>query len=534
MLGVRLPKGRWPYWALGSLAVVALLAYSAAFLMDEPLRRSMEGRLNERLKGYTAHVGKLDFHPFGFSLDLEDLVLTQDAHPDPPVARIRRLSASVEWRALLSGKLVGDVEIVEPKVNLNLAQARAEAKDPTPVEKRGWQEALEAIYPLKINTFVIRRGELVYTDEEGPFAPLTLRELELEASNIRNVRSKERTYPSAVHLTASVFERGKLKVDGNADFMVMPHAAILADVRMEGIELDYFRPLTRHYDVVVKGGVLSADGRVEYAPTVKTVELRDARVDGVAVEYMHKGAKGVKGVSKVAEKAGTAAAEAATEKPGLIIRAANLEVTRSTFAFVNAAAKPPYRLYLSDTKVKIKNFSNQRAEGPGDVELAAKFMGTGPTAMQVRFRPGTPRPDMDIKIQITDTQMQRMNDLFRAHGGFDVKDGHFSFFSEIKVNKGQVDGYVKPLFKDLDVYDPSQDRNKSVFKRAYEAIVGAIAELLENRSRDEVATKTPVKGRIDNPNVGTMEAIVRLVQNAFAEAIMPGFERELRRKSSSG
>ena len=201
---------------------------------------------------------------------------------------------------------------------------------------------------------------------------------------------------------------------------------------------------------------------------------------------------------------------------------------------MNAAAKPPYRLYLSDTKVKIKNFSNQRAEGPGDVELAAKFMGTGPTGMQVRFRPGTPRPDMDIKVQITDTQMQRMNDLFRAHGGFDVKDGHFSFFSEIKVNKGQVDGYVKPLFKDLDVYDPSQDRNKSVFKRVYEAMVGAIAELLENRSRDEVATKTPVKGRIDNPNVGTMEAIVRLVQNAFAEAILPGFERELRRKSSSG
>ena len=534
MPGLRLPKGRWPYWTLGTVAVVALLAYSVAFLLDEPLRRSMEGRLNERLKGYTAHVGKLDFHPFGFSLDLEDLVLTQDAHPDPPVARIKRFSASVEWRALLSGKLVGDVEIVEPKVNLNLAQARAEAKDPTPVEKRGWQEALEAIYPLKINTFVIRRGELVYTDEEGPFAPLTLRDLELEASNIRNVRSRERTYPSEVHLTASVFERGKLKLDGNADFMAMPHAAILADVRMEGIELDYFRPLTRHYDVVVKGGVLSADGRVEYAPTVKTVELRDARVDGVTVEYVHKGAKGVKGVSKVAEKAGTVAAEAATEKPGLILRAANLEVTRSSFALVNAATKPPYRLFLSDTNVKIKNFSNQRAEGPGDVGLTGKFLGTGPTAMQVRFRPGTPRPDMDIKIQITDTQMQRMNDLFRAHGGFDVKGGSFSFFSEIKVNKGQVDGYVKPLFKDLDVYDPSQDRHKTVFKRVYEAMVGAIAQLLENQPRDEVATKTPVKGRIDNPEVGTMEAIVRLVQNAFAQAILPGFERELRRKSSSG
>jgi hypothetical protein len=530
-LGLRIPEGRWRAWALGTLVVVAVLAYSMAFLIDEPLRRQMERQINQRLKGYTARVGKLDFHPHGFSLDLKDIVITQDAQPDPPVARIRRLTASVEWRALLSGKLVGDVEIVRPKVNLNLAQARQEIKDPMPVEKRGWQEALEAVYPLKINTFVIRRGELVYTDE-GPFAPLHLRRIQLEASNIRNVRSKERTYPSEIHLVAKVFERGRLEVDGRADFLAEPHAGVLADVRMEGIELDYFRPLTRHYDVAVKGGLLSADGRVEYAPTVKTVDLREARVEGVTVEYVHKGAKGVRGVSTVANKAGKAAADVTTEKPGLVVRADQLQVARSTFALVNAAARPSYRLYLSDTNVKVKNLSNQRAEGVGDVELTGKFMGSGPTAMQVRFRPGTPRPDMDVKIRISDTRMQPMNDLFRAHGGFDVTGGSFSFFSEISVNQGQVAGYVKPLFKDVDVYDPRQDRSKNIFRRAYEAVVGAIAQLLENRPRDEVATKTELSGRIDNPNVGTVEAIVRLVQNAFAQAIAPGFDRESRRRSS--
>lgn len=529
-MNLHIPGGRWRWWALGSLASVALLAYAAAFLIDEPLRRSMERQLNERLKGYTARVGKLDFHPHGFSLDLEDIVITQDAQPDPPVARIRRLTASVEWRALLSGRLVGDVEIVRPRVNLNLAQAREEIKDPVPVDKRGWQEALEAVYPLEINTFVIRRGELVYSDE-GPFAPLHLRRIELEASNIRNIRSKERTYPSEIHLAARVFERGRLQVDGHADFMATPHAGVLADVRLEGIELDYFRPLTRHYNVVVKGGLLSAAGSVEYAPTVKTVDLREARIDGVAVEYVHRGAKGVRGVSKVADKAGKAAAEVTTEKPGVILRATSLEVAGSSFSLVNETAQPPYRLFISDANVKVKNLSNQRAEGVGDVDLTGRFMGTGATAMKVHFRPGAPRPDMDIKVRISDTDMQRMNNLLRAHGGFDVRGGTFSFFSEISVNKGQVSGYVKPLFKDLDVYDSSQDRSKNVFRRAYEAVVGAIAQLLENRPRDEVATKTAVSGRIDNPNVSTMEAIVRLVQNAFAQAILPGFERESRRRS---
>ena len=36
-------------------------------------------------------------------------------------------------------------------------------------------------------------------------------------------------------------------------------------------------------------------------------------------------------------------------------------------------------------------------------------------------------------------------------------------------------------------------------------------------------------GRIDNPKVGTVTAIVRLVQNAFFKAILPGFDLEVAR-----
>jgi hypothetical protein len=32
-------------------------------------------------------VGALDFHPLGFALDLEEVVIAQNAHPDPPVGK---------------------------------------------------------------------------------------------------------------------------------------------------------------------------------------------------------------------------------------------------------------------------------------------------------------------------------------------------------------------------------------------------------------------------------------------------------------
>ncbi len=519
------PSRRW-WWALGAVGVVVALAYTVAFLLDEPMRRSMESRLNAALKGYDVTVGKLDFHPFGFSLDLEDIVIRQKSHPDPPVASIPRLSASVEWRQLIRARVVGEIEIDRPSVNLNLPQAREEIKDPVPVKDKGWQEALEAIYPLKINLFTIRDGSVVYTDD-GPFKPLHLRNINVEASNIRNVRSKERTYPSEVHVDAQVFERGRLAVDGHADFLADPHPGILADVKMEGIELDYFKPLTRRVaNVTVKGGLLAADGRTEYAPSIKTVELRRAEISGVDVEYAHQ-VKGTAPEKQAVRKVEETTAKV-SEKPGILVKIEQFDVTRSTLAFVNTATNPPYRLFLTDAAVRARNISSQSTEGLGNIDLTGKFMGSGPAVVKANYRPAKPTPNIDAQIRLTDVDMTKMNDLWKAYAKFDVVAGEFSFFSELSVKNGTMSGYVKPLFKNMNVYDPAQDRKKNLVRRAYEAVVGAVSTVLENQPRDEVATRVDISGRIDSPQISPVEAAGRLVQNAFIKAILPGFERRPR------
>jgi hypothetical protein len=54
--------------------------------------------------------------------------------------------------------------------------------------------------------------------------------------------------------------------------------------------------------------------------------------------------------------------------------------------------------------------------------------------------------------------------------------------------------------------------------------------VLQNRPRDEVATRVEISGPLENPNAGIIETIVGLVQNAFFKAILPGFEARLRRR----
>src|SRR5262249_33769329 len=253
----------------------------------------------------------------------------------------------------------------------------------------------------------------------------------------------------------------------------------------------------------------------------KTANLRHAEISGVDIEYAHE----VKSAApeKEATRKVVQATEKVSEKPGVLVKIGEFNVVRSTLAFVNRASNPPYRLFLSDTAIHAHNISSQSAEGLGNIELTGKFMDSGPAVVKARFRPSTPTPSVDAQIRITDVDMTRMNDLWKAYAKVDVAGGEFALYSELGVKDGMMSGYVKPLLRDVHVYDPAQDKKKSIVRRAYEAVVGAMSTVLENRPREEVATRVDVSGRVDNPQVKPVIAAARLFQNAFIKAILPGF-----------
>lgn len=513
------------YWVAGIVAALVLVLAAASVLIEEPLRRRIERAMNERLDGYTVSLGRLDFHPLGFAIDFEDLVVVQQANPDPPVARIARLTASVQWRALLRGALVADFFADRPVLHVDLRHIQKEAEDPVPVERRGWQDALQAMYPLKINLFRVRDGRVTYVDRRQA-RPLTLSAVNVRAENIRNIESPDRVYPSGLYAEAVVFDTGRLVVDGHADFLAEPHLGVLAKVHLQDIDFGYFRPVAERYRVLVRGGRLSASGDVEYGPRIKAVHLEDAVVTGADVDYVSVARPTPE---KQAAQTGVQAARQAANRPDLQLRVDRFRVTESRFGFVNRAAKPAYRVFLAKTDLVIENLSNHFTEGTARARLTGRFMGTGDTLATAAFRPELSGPDFDLNVKVENTEMTGMNDLLRAYGKFDVVAGLFSLYSELSVKEGRIAGYVKPLFRNLDAYDRRQDAEKSAFRKLYERLVGGVAKLLENVPREEVATKATIEGPLQNPRANTWEVIVRLIQNAFFRAILPGFEREVSR-----
>jgi len=504
--------------------VVLLLLAGAAVFIDEPLRSYIEQKMNRSLKGYTVRIGSLDFHPIGFSIELEDVQLVRTDQPDPPVATIARWTASLHWKALLSGAVVNDQYIERPRFHMTRALAKEEAADDVPVKDRGWQDAVESVYPFKINQIEITDAELTYVDEAKPERPLQARRMHLYASNIRNVQSADQDYPSEFLLEGTLFESGTIRLEGRADFLAEPHAAVKADLAMDGVPLKSLIPVTARYNVQLSRGVISAKGSVEYAPSVKVVDLKHLTIDDLHVDYVH--AAHTKRAETERAKATVNTAQSINASEEVLVRVEQVRIEGGELGFVDQAATPEYRVFLTDADVTLQHYSNQLREGPASVAIHGKFMGTGETQISAILRPPEESPDVELKIKIAGTQIRSMNNLLRAYGKVDVVGGLFSCYSEIRLDDGSIRGYVKPLVRKLNVYDSAQDRDKPALDKVKEGAIEDLSSLLENVPREEVATKVDVSGRTNRPQTETIQIVIGLIQNAFFKAILPGFERE--------
>jgi hypothetical protein len=524
-------SGKTFLWIGAGILGLVLLLVVVSFFVDEPMRKSMERRMNQSLKGYTVTLPKLHFSLFGLSVTLRDLSVRQQANPEPPVIVVPRLKASVQWKELLTLHLVADFLMDKPKLHVNLKQLEQESRDPTPMKDKGWQDAIEQIYPLKINLFRVSDGDVVYIDEDPKQPPLHIEHLYLRANNIRNIHSREHVYPSPVHAEAVVFGSGHGVVDGHADFLAKPTPGLHTLFRLEKVPLDNLKQIIARANLQLKGGVLSTNGELEWAAATKNVHVAELAIRGVRIDYLHTAATAPAETARKEKVA--AAAKNASNRSDLDLVVDRLEISDSNIGMVNKAKTPSYRAFLSDTHLSVTNLSNQFVRGPATARLTGKFMGSGATKAIAHFRPEKNGPDFDLDASIESTDMTTMNDLLRAYGKFDVVAGQFSFYTELRVKNGRIDGYVKPLFKDMKVYDKRQDQEKSVFRKLYERLVGGVSKLLENRERSEVATKADISGPVSSPNSSTWQVIGRLIENAFIRAILPGFDQELSRATGA-
>ena len=219
-----------------------------------------------------------------------------------------------------------------------------------------------------------------------------------------------------------------------------------------------------------------------------------------------------------------------------------LEMIRDLFPFkINSAIvndgsihfrtfnkQPQVDVYLSSIQAAIENLKNVRDEttpNAATVRANALAMDQAKLELQMKFNPFSYRPSFQLAVRLLGLDVAKLNDLARAYGKFDFEHGMFDLVVECEAREGLARGYVKPLFRNLQVItlqDIKEDIAKpDPLKLFWEALVGVTTRVLSNPPRNQFATVIPFTGDLSNPQVGVLSAVGNILRNAFIRAYLP-------------
>lgn len=136
-------------------------------------------------------------------------------------------------------------------------------------------------------------------------------------------------------------------------------------------------------------------------------------------------------------------------------------------------------------------------------------------------------PDFDYNLRFTDVQLVKVNNLAREYANLDFERGTVSIYSEMAMLDGKLNGYLKPLTKDMKIFKLNEHEGRSVGKFFTELVAQAGTGVLKNQRLDQVATRIPLNGTIDNVETAVWPTIFGVLRNAYIEAFRGEFDNSI-------
>lgn len=141
-------------------------------------------------------------------------------------------------------------------------------------------------------------------------------------------------------------------------------------------------------------------------------------------------------------------------------------------------------------------------------------------------------PDFDYNLRFTDVQLVKVNPLARAYANLDFERGTMSVFSEMAMLDGKLNGYLKPLTKEMKIFKLDEHEGRSVGKFFTELLAQAGTAVLKNQKKDQVATRIPLRGTVENIQTALWPTLFGVLRNAYIEAFRGEFDNTITLKDA--
>ena len=204
------------------------------------------------------------------------------------------------------------------------------------------------------------------------------------------------------------------------------------------------------------------------------------------------------------------------------------EILDGQIHYLDFYSKPNFDIYTREVHILAENLNNAEKNKellPSVITASADVYG-GKATGEMKMDALAKTPTFDGKAKLEGLDLANLNHFIDAFAKFDIKSGEISIYTEAAAKDGKIIGYTKPLIKDLKVMNWEKDKGKPL-KAAYKAVVGTVAWIFNNHSKEQLATRVQFEGNIKDPDIDIWAIIGEILKNAFINALSPSLENSV-------
>ncbi|QDK78155.1 DUF748 domain-containing protein [Spirosoma sp. KCTC 42546] len=181
----------------------------------------------------------------------------------------------------------------------------------------------------------------------------------------------------------------------------------------------------------------------------------------------------------------------------------------------------------------IRNVEDKNKQLPSPVVASGDVLGYGGTMnFSANMNLLKVVPDFDYNLRFSNLQLVKLNTLAREYANLDFERGTVSVYSEMAMLNKKLNGYIKPLTKDMQIFKLNEHKGRSVGRFFTELIAQGGTEILKNQKHDQVATRIPLNGTVDNIETALWPTIFGILRNAYVEAFKGEFDNNITLKDA--
>ena len=209
----------------------------------------------------------------------------------------------------------------------------------------------------------------------------------------------------------------------------------------------------------------------------------------------------------------------------------HFSVVDGTINLTNIVSQPSTDLSMHNFDLEITNIRNVVVNDnkfPSPVKASGDLPGyDGTLTFDADMQLLKKIPDFNYNLKLSNLQLVKLNELSKRYGGIDFEKGTLDLVSEMEVVDGKLQGYLKPLTHDMQIFEWNEGDNRTITQFVKELIAEGGNKVLENKVKDQVATRIPLEGTINDINTSIWPTIIGVFRNAYVSALTDTFDNTL-------